>query len=312
MSYRQLSRHRLMLQDRERCQVYRQAIHQAVKAGDIVLDAGAGTAILSLFALQAGAQKVYAAERSGIAEFARQLLTLNEGEDRIEVLRGDMQDLELPEKVDVIVSEWMGGYGIDEDMLGPVLRVRDRWLKQNGVMLPERVAAWLAPVWDQQLEAQLSFYRSNPYGVDLTSVASCTTDEVLYGRHHVLPEHLAAEPQLMWSTDTYTCSVQEAEGAFQASMSFVIARPSLLNALAAWFHAQFMGGFALTNAPDAPPTHWGRWVFPLKRTIAVEPGVRVDVNFTSESAGLGWRETAWWVRVHNSPWEYHDTRRAYW
>jgi type I protein arginine methyltransferase len=312
MSYRQLSRHRLMLQDQERCQVYRQAIDYAVKPGDVVLDAGAGTAILSLFALRAGAQRVYAAERTGIAEFARQLVTLNEGEDRIEVVQGEMADLDLPEKVDVIVSEWMGGFGIDEDMLGPVLRVRDRWLKQNGVMLPERVTAWLAPVWDQQLDAQLSFYRSDPYGVDLTPVASGTTDEILYGRHHVLPEHLAAEPQQMWSTDTYTCSVQEAEGAFQASMSFVIARPGQLNALATWFRAQFMGGFVLTNAPDAPPTHWGRWIFPLKRTIAVERGSSVEVNFTSESAEPGWRETVWWVRVGNSPWEHHDTRRAYW
>ena len=39
--------------------------------------------------------------------------------DRIEVIDGDVEDATLPEKVDVIVSEWMGGFGVDENMLAP-------------------------------------------------------------------------------------------------------------------------------------------------------------------------------------------------
>ena len=45
------------------------------------------------------------------------------------MIQGDVMNVELPERVDVIVSEWLGGSGIDEGMLVPVVIARDRWLE---------------------------------------------------------------------------------------------------------------------------------------------------------------------------------------
>ena len=42
----------------------------------------------------------------------------------VRVIHGDVTDVELPERVDVIVSEWLGGFGIDEGMLGSKLSLR--------------------------------------------------------------------------------------------------------------------------------------------------------------------------------------------
>lgn len=39
-----------------------------------------------------------------------------------------MEDVELPEKVDVIISEWMGYFLLYETMLPTVLYARDKWL----------------------------------------------------------------------------------------------------------------------------------------------------------------------------------------
>jgi predicted RNA methylase len=47
----------------------------------------------------------------------------------ITVIKGRIEDVELPERVDVIVSEWMGFYLLHENMLPSVLCARDRWLK---------------------------------------------------------------------------------------------------------------------------------------------------------------------------------------
>lgn len=75
----------------------------------IVLDVGAGTGILSIFAAQAGAKHVYAVENANIAIHARKIIKENGFENKITVLKGKIEEIELPvDKVDIIISEWMG------------------------------------------------------------------------------------------------------------------------------------------------------------------------------------------------------------
>lgn len=50
---------------------------------------------------------VYAVEASEMAEQAEIVIKANRMEDRIVVLHDKVEDVNLPEKVDVIVSEWM-------------------------------------------------------------------------------------------------------------------------------------------------------------------------------------------------------------
>jgi hypothetical protein len=49
-----------------------------------------------------------------------------------QVIKGKMEEVELPEKVDIIVSEWMGFYLLHESMLDSVLYARDKWLNEGG------------------------------------------------------------------------------------------------------------------------------------------------------------------------------------
>ncbi len=305
--YNDLGMHRLLLADRARCEAYRQALAKWVKPADVVLDVGAGTGILSLFAAQAGARKVYAVERAGIVNLARQLLAANGAEERVRIIHGDMETIELPEQVDIIVSEWMGGYGADEGFLPAVILARDRWLKPKGKMLPERVAAWIAPVWDSQLESDLSFWQSRPYEVDLSLIAEMAANEVRYCQHHITGETLLAAPQQMWTTDAYACSAEEARAPFRASLSLAAARAGKFNALATWFHAEFGHGIILTNAPDAPKTHWGRFVYPLTRTIEAEQGAEVSVEFACEPTVDSHCRSKWSVQVGGGAWEHHQS-----
>ena len=105
------------------------------------------------------------------------------------MIHGDALDIELPERVDVVVSEWLGGFGIDEGMLVPVITARDRWLKPGGVMIPRSVTAWAALVYDRYLEDMVGFLRDNPYGLRLDELIHKTVNEVLYSGSS---RHLAA------------------------------------------------------------------------------------------------------------------------
>ena len=77
-----------MLEDTVRTPKYREAIIQNPSnfRGKVVMDVGCGSGILSLFAAQAGAIKVYACEASGAAEIARTLVKANGFENVIEVI----------------------------------------------------------------------------------------------------------------------------------------------------------------------------------------------------------------------------------
>jgi len=55
-------------------------------------------------------------------------------EDRITLIKGKIEEITLPvEKVDVIVSEWMGYFLLFESMLDSVIYARKKWLSPSGV-----------------------------------------------------------------------------------------------------------------------------------------------------------------------------------
>lgn len=49
------------------------------------------------------------------------------------MIKGCIERIELPEKVDIIISEWMGFYLLHESMLDSVLFARDKWLNKGGI-----------------------------------------------------------------------------------------------------------------------------------------------------------------------------------
>ncbi len=143
--------HEEMLKDRERTLAYKRAIERNSEdfKGKIVMDIGAGTGILSIFAARAGAAHVYAIENAEIAHYAREIIRKNGLADKITVIKGKMEEIELPvKKVDIIISEWMGYFLLYESMLDTVLWARDKYLNEGGKMLPDRAKIYVAAIED--------------------------------------------------------------------------------------------------------------------------------------------------------------------
>ena len=61
-----------------------------------------------MWAAQAGAKHVYAIEYTDMAKHAKEIIKNNGLSHIIEVIQSSVEDLKLNEKVDIIISEWMG------------------------------------------------------------------------------------------------------------------------------------------------------------------------------------------------------------
>jgi hypothetical protein len=141
-SYSNFYIHEEMLKDKVRTESYRNAIEGNPDAfkDKVVLDIGCGTGVLSIFAARAGAKHVYGIDNADIVHYARHIVKVNEFEDKITIIQGKVEEIELPvEKVDIIISEWMGYFLLYESMLDTVLYARDKWLvKKGGLILPDK------------------------------------------------------------------------------------------------------------------------------------------------------------------------------
>jgi SAM-dependent methyltransferase len=311
--YAEFEAHRAMIRDRPRTEAFRRAIEAAVEPGDVVLDVGTGTGILSLLAARAGAARVYAVEQTSIARLAQELVAANGYGDTVEVIEGDIVDVELPEKVDVLVSEWLGGFGIDEGMLVPVLVARDRWLKAGGVMIPASVVAWTALVEDAYVRETLDFLRSGPYGLDLGDLVEKTVNEVFYsgpGRH-LTEADLRSGGARLWTTDATRISLEEARSPHEAEVALPVAGRGTANALGLWFSAELAAGTTLSIGPGDPPTHWGMTTAPLRAPVELEPGSRVHVRVRTAPARSMGTWTSWAVKIGDRAWEEHDEQSVW-
>jgi SAM-dependent methyltransferase len=311
--YAELDVHRTMICDRVRTDAFRRAIAEVVRPGDVVLDVGAGSGILSIFAARAGASRVYAVEATTIAALADQLVATNGLSDIVRVLQDDAQNVELPEQVDVVVSEWLGGFGIDEGMLVPVVTARDRWLKPGGTMIPQSVTAWTALVNDRYIADAVEFLRSCPYGVQLGRLAEMTVNEINYSGtfRHLSAEDQRSEAAALWTTDAGRVTFDAARAPHVAEVALPVRDRGRANALALWFSAELAAGVSLSIGPADPPTHWGMTTAPLREPVELTPGTTVHARISTKLARPVGTWTSWSIRLPNSDWEEHDEQSVW-
>ena len=311
--YAEFEVHRTMIRDRVRTEAFRRAINSVVRPGDVVLDIGAGSGILSVFAALAGAADVYAVERTSIAVLAHELAAANGVGEIVHVTHGDVVDIELPGQVDVIVSEWLGGFGIDEGMLAPVIAARERWLKPGGVMIPHSVTAWTALVHDRYLADMVEFLRDNPFGLKLEVLVEKTVNEIIYSGtfRHLTAEDRRSEPSRLWITNADRIGLEEAQAPHQAETLLQVHHHGTANALALWFSAELAPGISLSVGPGDPPTHWGMTTAPLRLPIELNPGAAIRARVRTAPARPVGTWTSWAIALPGADWEEHDEQSVW-
>mmetsp|Transcript_47837 Transcript_47837/g.84831 ORF Transcript_47837/g.84831 Transcript_47837/m.84831 type:complete len:616 (-) Transcript_47837:86-1933(-) len=298
--YAKLGNQQNMLQDQVRTSTYRRSIIENPDdfRGQTVMDIGAGSGILSFFAAQAGASAVYAVEASSMAEVTKLLAEANSGnfQGQIEVVNKTLEAIrdEVPEKVDVLVSEPIGTFLFNERMIETYLCARDRFLKPGGKMFPNCANLCIAPFsdttlhWEQQNKN--GFWKNTSfYGLDLTAALKrCTKEHFCQPIvDYVNPEYLMAKAHTT-KFDFMTVSIESLQK-IEIPFDFEISSPCLIHGLAGWFDAFFEGAnqtITLSTAPWCPGTHWYQIRFLLEVPLAVNAGQHVEGVLKMEANNL--------------------------
>ncbi|KAK4373447.1 hypothetical protein RND71_008831 [Anisodus tanguticus] len=325
-SYAHVGIHEEMIKDRVRTDSYRNAIfqHQNFIAGKVVVDVGCGTGILSIFCAQAGARRVYAVDASDIAVQANEIVKANNLSDKVIVLHGRVEDVEIDEEVDVIVSEWMGYMLLYESMLGSVITARDRWLKPGGLVLPSHATVlYMAPVTHPDRYSESVDFWHNIYGIDnsvgvpffvvsaiIPLAKQCAFEEPSV--ETITVENVLTWPQV-WSYDLILIFVSAPFHGFAFWFDVEFTGPTVLplnNDMPPSFiepsNSYMTEGnhrkkrpnpneaLVLSTAPEDPPTHWQQTLVYFYEPLDVEQDQVIEGSLTLSQS----KENARFMNIH--------------
>eukprot|EP01060_Flectonema_neradi_P026406 TRINITY_DN3536_c0_g2_i1.p1 TRINITY_DN3536_c0_g2~~TRINITY_DN3536_c0_g2_i1.p1 ORF type:complete len:340 (+),score=55.00 TRINITY_DN3536_c0_g2_i1:64-1083(+) len=283
-SYSHYGIHEEMLKDKVRTTSYRDAIYhnKHMFKDKIVLDVGCGTGILCMFAASAGAKKVIGVDCSSIIIQAKQIVKENGFEDKITLLSGKMEEITMPEgceKVDIIVSEWMGYFLLYESMLNTVLWARDNLLVPGGKIFPDKSTMHICGIEDESYKkAKIDFWE-DVYGYSFQSVKKLAMIEPLVDV--VDSKQVMTDCMRFFSIDLYTVKVEDLS--FKRDFRITASRRDKLHALVVYFDIEFPGHDKTTfsTSPHAKTTHWKQTVFYTTKALACTRGDVISGTITA-------------------------------
>ncbi len=258
----------MMTNDEPRNRSYRNAINRLVK-DKVVVDIGTGKdLLLARFCLEAGAKKVYAIEVMDESfELAHETACKLETQDRLELIHGNSLEVELPEPVDVCVSEIIGTIGGSEGA-ATILNDARRFLKPDGVMIPLKCTTKIAAV---RLDDNVLL---NPHFTDLPAHYVERAFEQMGREFDVRlclknfnPEALISDTQVFEELDFNGVTQPE----FEHTVSLTISTNSRLDGFLLWINLETAAGELIDVL--AQQTNWLPVFFP-----AFYPGPQVSTG----------------------------------
>lgn len=273
-----------MVFDDVRNSLYAQAIRERVTHDSVVLDLGAGAGIHGLIAAAAGARRVYLVETEAVVRIAMEVARANGLADRLVVLEDRIEDVTLPEKVDLIVSVFTGNLLFSEDLLPSLFHARDRYLKVGGSMLPDFAELMLAPVQAPAMYAKHVDRWSEPIqGLDYSMARRFACNEIQWLRGPEVNARHLAPGQPLAGVDLMTATQADCHGEGE----FTIASGGVCHGLLGWIRIRLGSQFLSTNPAELQneQVHWAIAFLPLNEPLELTAGERVSVGLMRPRGG---------------------------
>ncbi|MFT5390090.1 MAG: hypothetical protein ACI8PT_000273 [Gammaproteobacteria bacterium] len=279
--------HTRMLNDYERTDQFIAGLDDSVKIGDVVLDIGTGTGVLSIAAARAGARHVYAVEASSIGPCAKAVFEANGLSERITLVPGWSTSVELPEQADVLVTETIGNEPLGERLLEIVLDARQRLLKPGATILPSRLRIMaLALSVPDSILAEYTFVPScvedwkTRYNIDFTPLveAAARVPHSFYVKPHRAQTWSAlAEPMILSEINLSTVDTLRIE----STVTVPASQAGRLSGIMVYSDIELGEGRWLSRHPAAAGElcSWRSPIWPVAEPLTLAEGDAISVTY---------------------------------
>lgn len=276
--------HALMFEDEGRVLSFQKAIENVIRQGDTIADIGTGTGILAFLCLRAGAKRVYAIEDGSVIHLAKILAETNHLSEKISFLEDSSFKVNMPERVDGIITETIGSFGLEEGIIKILYDAKKRFLKEGGWIIPKKLRLFLAPSeLSKSCRKNIFIWTKGAYGFDFTPAMKWALNSYYYIKD-IKEGHLLGEPQVIHEAD-----LQDPQrfGMRRFPLSFLITREGMLHGFVGWLEVILSPNVSISTAPYKGDAHyhWYKPFFPIS-PIHVEPGDKVEVELLFSDKGV--------------------------
>eukprot|EP00434_Breviolum_minutum_P021780 symbB.v1.2.019225.t1/scaffold1565.1/size111341/12 len=262
-----------MREDLARTQAYYKAI-DALAPKSTVLDLGTGAlALLARRAAAAGARHVYAVEASKFAAEAAQAELQNN--KVVSLIRGQSQDIELPEPVDLIVHEILGEIASREGVVAS-LRDAERFLSATAKQgkrwsVPSRARTFLAPA---EMPKPTYFDSLKSRTGTLLAMPGPGT-RMLRFPHLPVSDCILAEPEIF---EDLHWGEEQLDLLQRRKVRFRVTREGVLSGFLFFITVHFPDGEAAEVSSADEESHWANSFCTVDRPTPVGPGDMIEVE----------------------------------
>jgi protein arginine N-methyltransferase 1 len=269
-----------MISDSARFDAYAKAISRCVRPGSVVAEIGCGPAVLALLACRAGAKRVYAIEIDDIIDVARQVAAANGFAERIQFFQNDSRKVELPEQVDVIVSDIRGALPLFNGALSSLQDAKKRFLTPNGVMIPRRDVVKAAITECEEIYSELvAPWSTCVPGTELSILRRLELNTVHGVR--IKSAQLMSAPQELCTLDYMGDPGPNAS----AELAFRASRSGTAHGICMWFETELCDDIGFSSGPGSPTIIYGQLFLPWLEPVVIEEGQEILVKLHANLVG---------------------------
>ena len=292
--------HRKLLGDSARNQALHAALKRVIKPGESTLvDIGAGTGFISFLAQQLGAKHCTLIEYSDTLALARELARVNKFSG-LSFVQAHSGEIEKPPKADVVISETLGNFALEEGLLETLVDAR-RFLAAGGTLIPCGLRQFVSPVFSNRIQNELDVWPQVGFDLDLSPAREAALNNMYVKT--LRPADFGGKPNLAreWDRMNFGAGPDDEQPSSlrraTVSWSDKDCGTKTVYGFALWWQVELIKGVSLSTSPFEPPTHWEQVYLPLLDAVRLRKSDTLELNLVSDTRAETGLRVTWQTSV---------------